>query len=72
MKNLLKLAPRDPNQYILKYKILKAQSCTADLEEQIRCAGRISRKLNMLRNGHTSWHVCMIEAGMTARVSGGM
>ncbi|MDO5591213.1 MAG: hypothetical protein Q4F98_09230, partial [Lachnospiraceae bacterium] len=33
-EEFVKVAPRDPNQYILKYKILKAQG--SDLDEQIR------------------------------------
>lgn len=50
-EEFVKLAPKDPNQYILKYKILKARR--APLSEQIDALEEF-KKQNILKNGHTS------------------
>ncbi len=48
-EEFVKLAPKDPNQYILRYKILKAQKRQSKNRLKLL---KISKILNTLKNGH--------------------
>ena len=50
-EEFVKLAPRDPNQFILKYRILKAQG--SDLSEQISALEEF-KKAEYIENGRMS------------------
>ena len=63
-EEFVKVAPRDPNQYILKYKILKTQG--ADLEEQIRALEDF-KKSEYVEKWAYELAVLYHEAGMTAK-----
>ena len=62
-EEFVKLAPKDPNQYILKYKILKTQG--ADLEEQIRALEDF-KKSEYVEKWAYELAKLYDEAGMTA------
>lgn len=61
-EEFIKLAPRDPNQYILKYKILKAQN--APLEEQIQALEEF-KKAEYIEKWAYELAKLYHEAGMT-------
>ena len=63
-EEFVKVAPRDPNQYILKYKILKTQG--ADLEEQIRALEDF-KKSEYVEKWAYELALLYHEAGMTAK-----
>ena len=63
-EEFVKVAPRDPNQYILKYKILKTQG--ADLEEQIRALEDF-KKSEYVEKWSYELALLYHEAGMTAK-----
>lgn len=63
-EEFVKLAPKDPNQYILKYKILKAQN--AEVKEQIATLEELKDTEYVERWAYELANLYS-EAGMTAR-----
>ena len=69
MRSLSELAPKDPNQFILKYKILQARR--APLSEQIEALEDF-KKAEYVEKWAYELAKLYHEAGMTDRVPGGV
>ena len=52
----MQIAPKDPNQYILRYKILRAQR--APIEQQIEALEEY-KKSEYIEEWHMNWRSCI-------------
>ena len=57
-EEFVKLAPKDPNQFILKYKILKTQARRLQSRSQ---RWKTLRKPSMSKSGRMNWRDCIMR-----------
>lgn len=55
-EEFVQVAPKDPNQYILRYKILRARR--APIEQQIEALEEF-KKAEYIENGRMNWQNCI-------------